>query len=85
MDLDWRSVILQTTRFCNRSVLHQFDIMTLVLISFERLKAVVEPFSARFTASVVLLRKLVALWAGSFIIASPLLYAYQAQMDDSAI
>ena len=61
------------------------SIMTLVLISFERLKAVVNPFSVRFTAPVATLRKLVALWAGSFIIASPLLYAYQAQMDDGGI
>ena len=61
------------------------SIMTLVLISFERLKAVVNPFSARFTAPVATLRKLIALWASSFIIASPLLYAYEAQMNVSGI
>ena len=59
--------------------------MTLVLISFERLKAVINPFCVRFTAPVAMLRKLVALWACSFIIASPLLYAYQTQMDDRGI
>ena len=57
------------------------SIMTLVVISFERLKAVVKPFNARFIAPVGALRKLIALWAGSLIIASPLLYAYQTQMD----
>ncbi len=59
------------------------SIMTLVLISFERLKAVVEPFNARFTAPASALRKLMALWAVSLIIASPLLYAYQTQKDTS--
>ena len=55
--------------------------MTLVLISFERLRAVVEPFSTRFITPEGAHRKLIALWVSSVIIASPLLYAYQARVD----
>lgn len=59
------------------------SIMTLVLISFERLQAVVEPFSVRFITTEGAHRKLIAMWISSIIIASPLLYAYQAQVDAS--
>lgn len=61
------------------------SIMTLVAISFERLKAVVEPFSARISAQEVVYRKLVALWVVSLVAASPLLYAYQAQEDSQGV
>lgn len=57
--------------------------MTLVLISFERLQAVVEPFRARFIAKESVHRKLIAIWVSSIIIASPSLYAYEAQVDAS--
>lgn len=57
------------------------SIMTLVVISFERLKAVVEPFSTRTSAPEDVYRKLMGLWFVSLIAASPLLYAYQAHED----
>ena len=59
------------------------SIMTLVLISFERLQAVVEPFRARFLTAESAHRKLIAIWVSSIIIASPLLYAYETQVDAS--
>ena len=59
------------------------SIMTLVLISFERLKAVVEPFSARFIAPESAYRKLIALWVVSLTVGSPLLYAYQSHTDNN--
>lgn len=58
------------------------SITTLVLISFERLKAVVNPFSARSTSPEGTLRKLLGSWLLSLLAASPLLYAYEAQMND---
>ena len=60
------------------------SITTLVLISFERLQAVVEPFRARFlTTGESAHRKLIAIWVSSIIIASPLLYAYEVHVDAS--
>lgn len=59
------------------------SIMTLALISFERRKAVVSPFSARMSASDVTYRKLVAVWVVSLVIGSPLLYAYEVETDKS--
>lgn len=57
------------------------SIMTLVVISLERLKAVVDPFSTRTSAPEGVYRKLAGLWFVSFVGASPLLYAYQAHED----
>ena len=57
------------------------SIMTLVLISFERLQAVVEPFRERFITTESAIQKLIAIWVTSIVIASPLLYAYEAQVD----
>ena len=59
------------------------SIMTLVLISFERLKAVVDPLSVRLITKENMLRKLIAVWSVSAVVASPLLYAYQTQTDDT--
>ena len=59
------------------------SIMTLVLISFERLKAVVDPFSAIVIATERVARNLIGVWVVSTVVASPLLYAYQAQTDNS--
>ena len=59
------------------------SIMTLVLISFERLKAVVDPLSVRLITRENMLRKLIAVWSVSAVVASPLLYAYQTQTDDT--
>lgn len=61
------------------------SVMTLVVISFERLKAVVEPFSRRISAPEGIYRKLMALWVVSVVAASPLLYAYQAQKDSRGV
>ena len=59
------------------------SIMTLVLISFERLQAVVEPIRARFMTTKSAHRKLIAIWVSSITIASPLLYAYEVHVDAS--
>ena len=59
------------------------SILTLVLISFERLKAVVDPFRVRLITRENILRKLIAVWSVSAVVASPLLYAYQTQTDDT--
>ena len=59
------------------------SILTLVLISFERLKAVVDPLSVRLITRENMRRKLIAVWSVSAVVASPLLYAYQTQTDDT--
>ena len=59
------------------------SITTLVVISFERLKAVVTPFSTRTSAPEGVYRKLTGLWFVSLVAASPLLYAYQAHEDNT--
>ena len=64
-------------------VCYSTSIMTLVLISFERLKAVVDPLSVRLITRKNMLRKLIAVWSVSAVVASPLLYAYQTQTDDT--
>ena len=51
------------------------SIMTLVLISFQRIKAVLHPFNARLSDAEGAKRKVVALWLGSLVVCSPLLYA----------
>lgn len=56
------------------------SIMTLVVISSERRKAVVTPFSTRMDASDGNNKKLVLIWIASLLIGSPLLYAYEVQM-----
>ena len=55
---------------------------TLVLISFERLKAVVEPFSVRLSSREVVYKKLISSWVLSVVAASPLLYAYRSHTDN---
>ena len=57
------------------------SIMTLVLISFQRIKAVLHPFNARLSNAEGAKRKVVALWIGSLVVCSPLLYAYQVTLD----
>ena len=57
------------------------SIMTLVLISFQRIKAVLHPFNARLSNAEGAKRKVVALWIGSFVVCSPLLYACQVTLD----
>ena len=64
-------------------VCYSTSILTLVLISFERLKAVVDPLSVRLITKENMLRKLIAVWSVSAVVASPLLYAYQTQTDDT--
>ena len=59
------------------------SLMTLALISFERLKAVVDPLSVRLITRENMRRKLIAVWSVSAVVASPLLYAYQTQTDDT--
>ena len=58
------------------------SIMTLVLISFQRIKAVLHPFNARLSDSEGVKNKVVALWLGSLVVCSPLLYAYQVETLD---
>ena len=57
--------------------------MALALISFERLKAMVDPSSVRLVTREDMLRKFIAVWSVSVVVASPLLYAYQTQTDDT--
>ena len=59
------------------------SILTLVLISFELLKAVVDPFRVRLITRENMLRKLIAVRSVGAVVASPLLYAYQTQTDDT--
>ena len=59
------------------------SITTLVVISFERLKAVIEPFSTRTSAPEGVYRKLAGLLFVSLVVASPLLYAYQTHEDST--
>jgi hypothetical protein len=56
------------------------SITTLALISSERLKDVVKPFSARTSAPEGACQNLAASWVLSLVVASPLLHAYQVQM-----
>ena len=62
--------------------------MTLTIISFERLKAVLQPFSTRTSNPDRALKKVVTMWLISFISCSPLLYAYKshaAGVDDAIV
>ena len=59
------------------------SMMTLVVISFERLKAVVEPFSTRTSAPESVYRKLAGLWLVSLVVASPMLYVCQTHEDSA--
>ncbi|XP_067035257.1 QRFP-like peptide receptor [Acropora muricata] len=60
------------------------SIMTLVVISYERVKAVVDPFNARFIASVSASKKVVSLWVISLAIGSPLLHAYRIVREEES-
>ena len=57
------------------------SVLTLVLINFERRKAVVAPLRARASVSDGTFRKLVVVWILSLVAGSPLLYAYQIEND----
>lgn len=59
------------------------SIMTLTLISYERHKAVVEPFNARRIAPENTHRKLIAVWIVSVLVGFPLLFAYRVEQDGS--
>lgn len=59
------------------------SIMTLALISYERLKAVVQPFNARLIAPAGVHRKITAVWVISFLVALLLLYAYRVEKDSN--
>ena len=61
---------------------YTLSITTLSLISFERLKAVVEPFRRIAITTESVYRKLIISWIVSLLVASPLLYAYQTQAND---
>ena len=62
-------------------VCYTASVMTLVLISYERRKAVVEPFSARILVPEGAHRKLIAVWVISLIIGFPLLFVYGIEQD----
>ncbi|CAH3171623.1 unnamed protein product, partial [Porites evermanni] len=57
------------------------SIMTLVVMTFRRIKAVLHPFNARLSDAEGAKRKVVALWIGSLVVCSPFLYAYQVTLD----
>ena len=58
--------------------------MTLAVISYERVKAVVHPFKARFIDSVNASKKVVSLWVISLAIGSPLLHAYRIVREEES-
>ena len=60
------------------------SIMTLAVISYERVKAVVHPFNARFIDSVKASKKVVSLWIISLAIGSPLLHAYRIVREEES-
>ena len=62
---------------CNTS-----SIITLVIISFERRKAVMTPLRVRISSNKEY-RKIFAIWMASLAIGSPLLYAYEVKQDAS--
>ncbi|XP_068743414.1 QRFP-like peptide receptor [Montipora capricornis] len=57
------------------------SIMTLVVITYERRRAVITPFSIKTSASSSTYRKLIAVWITSLVIGSPLLYAYSIEVE----
>ena len=61
------------------------SIMTLVLISYERRKAVVEPLHARVVVQDGTHRKIFSVWVVSLLVDLPLLYAYDVEQDDSRV
>ena len=61
------------------------SIMTLVVISYERRKAVIKPFTARMRPFHGEKRKLIAIWMASFVTGSPLLYAYNVEIHASGL
>ena len=60
------------------------SIMTLVVISYERVKAVVDPFNARFIDSVSASKKIISLWVISLAFGSPLLHAYRIVREEES-
>jgi len=60
------------------------SIMTLVAISYERVKTVVDPFDARFIDSVSASKKVVSLWVISLAIGSPLLHVYRIVREEES-
>ena len=52
-----------------------------LLISFQRIKAVLHPFNARLSNAEGAKRKVVALWIGNLVVCSPLFHAYQVTLD----
>ena len=66
------------------SACYTTSIMTLVVISYERVKAVVHPFNVRLVDSVYALKKVVSLWLVSLAIGSPLLHAYAIVTDEES-
>ncbi|XP_015753274.1 PREDICTED: substance-K receptor-like [Acropora digitifera] len=66
------------------STCYTTSIMTLVVITYERVKAVVHPFNARIFDSVSASKKVVSLWVISLAIGSPLLHAYAIVKDEES-
>ena len=77
LDLGWRSGNFCKIQCFWIEACYTTSIMTLVLISFQRIKAVLHPFNAQLSDAEGAKRKVVALWLGSLVVCSPLLYAYQ--------
>lgn len=60
------------------------SIMTLLAISYERSKAVVDPFNARLSDPAHASKKVISLWVISLVVGSPLLFAYRTTNDESS-
>ena len=84
IDFVWSWVGGQVTCKLERfliEVCYTASIMTLVLISYERRQAVVEPFNARILVREGARRKLIAVWVISLIAGFPLLFVYGVEQD----
>lgn len=66
-------------------VCYTASMMTLVLISYERRKAVVEPLHARVMVQDGTRRKIISAWVVSLLVDLPLLYAHDVEQDDSGV
>ena len=66
-------------------VCYTTSVMTLVVISSERRRAVVSPFSVRTRPSQDKKKKIICIWIASFVIGSPLLFAYNVSINESGL
>ena len=66
-------------------VCYTTSILTLVVISSERRRAVVSPFSVITRPSQGKKKKIICIWIVSFVVGSPLLFAYNVSINESGL